>query len=87
LLQSLPAAGDCQAVNVTVDLRTAGAPFAHLIRQDSGTLYAALPASYEIQLAGHHRTRAGGVECVIWRVARPLGRRVTFDGATQWPPA
>ena len=85
LLQSQPTVGDCQPAKVSIDLRTAGTPFAHLLREGTGDLYAALPASYEIQLVGHHRTRAGGVECVIWRVTRPVGRRVTFNGASQWP--
>lgn len=81
---------DSQRMPLIVDLRNQGALFRSILRSASPELCKQLPRSYLVDMAALHRTQPNGIECVIWTVSRPRGRRHTFNGDFQWkksPPS
>lgn len=85
LLQSRPATGAVQPQAVTIQLQAVGRPFKSKLRHGAPELLGQLPNRYAVQLIGYHRAHSEGVECVIWRVTRPVGNRGTFDANAVWP--
>jgi hypothetical protein len=81
---------DAQRVPLLVDLKNQGASFRSILRYASPDIYKQLPSSYFVDMAALHRTQANGIECVIWTISRPRGRRHRFNGDFQWkkkPPS
>lgn len=75
---------DAQRTRLIVDLKNQGAPFRSILKNASPEIYKKLPQSYLVDMAALHRTQTNGIECVIWTVSRPVGRRHPFNGESQW---
>lgn len=85
IVQGRPTAGSAQPNPLAVNFRQDCATFRRLVKQAAPELYHDLPSAYQIQLVAHHRTKADGVECVVWRVSRGQRQRVMFDANIVWP--
>lgn len=75
---------EAQRIPLLVDIKNQGASFRSILRKASTELYRQLPPSYLVDMAALHRTQPNGIECVIWTVSRPRGRRHPFNGNVQW---
>lgn len=78
---------DAQRTPLIVDLKNQGAPFRSILKNASPEIYKTLPQSYLVDMAALHRTHIKGIECVIWTISRPVGRRYPFNGDSQWKEA
>lgn len=81
---------DAQRIPLLVELKNQGAYFRSILSNASPEIYKRLPTSYLVDMVALHRTQSNGIECVIWTISRPRGRRHTFNGDTQWkevPPS
>jgi len=81
---------DAQRMPLLVDLRNQGPSFRSILRNASSEIYRRLPPSYLVDIAALYRTQPNGIECVIWTVSRPRGRRHPFNADLEWkegPPS
>jgi len=69
---------------VLVELKSTGVPYRNFLRGAAPELYRQLPSCYLGDMSAFHRTMPSGIECVVWSVSRPRGRRNTFSGDKVW---
>ena len=73
-----------QRIPMLVDLKNKGPSFRSILPNASSEIYRKLPPSYLVDIAAHHKTHTNGIECVIWTVSRPIGRRYPFNADVEW---
>jgi hypothetical protein len=69
---------------VLVDLKAIGLPYRNFLRGAAPEIYKQLPGCYLVDMSAFHRTMPNGIECVVWTVSRPVGRRNEFSGEEVW---